>query len=93
MGCILNTHTQTDTHTHTHTHTSIRRVCVCVPGWVDGGALLLTREVDVDQREVLHDLLHLLELKQRREAALAWARDTGRERGERERDGGMEGDI
>lgn len=42
----------------------------------------------MDQREVLHDLLHLLELKQRREAALTWWR--GREEREGSDTGGEE---
>lgn len=41
-----------------------------VPSGVGSGALLLTRSVDVNQGEVLHDLLHLLELEQGGEAAL-----------------------
>lgn len=41
-----------------------------VPCGVGSGALLLPRSVDVNQGEVLHDLLHLLELEQGGEAAL-----------------------
>lgn len=51
-----------------------------VPCGVDSGALLLPRSVDVNQGEVLHYLLHFLELEQGGEAAL-----TCRGRGEGEK--------
>lgn len=53
-----------------------------VPSGVGCGALLLTRSVDVNQGEVLHDLLHLLELEQGGEAALTCRWGGGRETGE-----------
>lgn len=45
-----------------------------VPCGVGGSAFLLPRSIDVNQGEVLDDLLHLLELKQRGEAALTCQR-------------------
>jgi hypothetical protein len=45
----------------------------------------LAWSIDVDQGKVLHYLLHLLKLKQRREAAFTWERERLGER-ERERE-------
>lgn len=49
--------------------------CNVLPCGVGSSPLLLPRSVDMNQGEILDNLLHLLELEQRGEAALTCRRD------------------